>query len=213
MITYALEFAAFMAIIAWPLTLPALLLLLIGLIFLVIYCVKNRRNKKMWMGAGAVAVGVLLLVSLLVSAVKRESQPYSESAALRLYQSHQAAYDRVAAFMLEQAEADGGQSLIISYYLSGKWPEEIKREMNEVLNNWSLRCGNPRVSVRIPGSPSKDLPVLFEIYTGPEYIMGGETAYDVQYLVYILDSDNPKLYGETLVHLTGDWYLYTETNW
>ena len=211
MLTSALENVLFVsALMLGPLTLPVFLLLLVCALFLIVDMVKNREKKSVRIGAGVLAVFILLFAFVL----QREGQPYSPGEARRLYESRQTAYDAVALFMLEQAQENGERS----YYSNGlreEWPEEIEAELGKVLGSWSLRCGSPDVSAGSRGY-SNDLEVLFYIYAGPERDSGdGGTVYDLQYLLYAPNksrADTANSYTESLTHLTGDWYLYRTVN-
>lgn len=203
MLTGALQTVLFVSAFMWPVALPVLLGLVGGLIWLIIYAVRNWDKRSVRVGAGVLAVCVLLFTCVL----GMERQPYSESAARRLYERHQEAYDAVAAYLLEE----GG-----SYWATSReeWPEEIEAELNEVLTAY-LRCGSPHVSTGSLGWGGVPA-VQFRIYIGPEYDSGdGGPAYDLQYLAYCpnrsrLSGGNS--YTESLTHLTGDWYLYRTVN-
>lgn len=203
MLTDALQTVLFVSALMWPVTLPLLLGLVGGLIWLIVYAVRNWEKRSVQIGAGVLAACVLLFAC----ALGMERQPYSESAARRLYGRHQGAYDAVAAYLLEE----GG-----SYWVTSreKWPEGIEAELNEVLTAY-LRCGSPYVSSGSfdwGGVPA----VQFHIWSGAEYDSGdGGPAYDLQYLAYCpnrsrLSGGNS--YTENLIHLTGDWYLYRTVN-
>ncbi len=203
MLTETLEMILFVSVFMWPIALPLFLVLLGGLIYLTVYAVKNWKKRSVRIAAGVLAACVLLFVCVL----EMERQPYSESAARRLYERHQEAYDTVGAYLFEQ----GG-----SYWTSlrEEWPEEIAAELDEVLTAY-LRCGSSHAGVDgLDGGACRS--VLFEIYLGPEYDSGdGAPAQKLQYLAYCpnrsrLSGGNS--YTESLIHLTGDWYLYQTVN-
>ena len=107
MLTSALENVLFVsALMLRPLTLPVFLLLLVCALFLIVDMVKNREKKSVRIGAGVLAVFILLFAFVL----QREGQPYSPNEARRLSESRQTAYDAVALFMLEQAQENGERS-------------------------------------------------------------------------------------------------------
>ena len=199
MLTDAMETALFVSVFMWPIALPLLLGALGCSIYLIVYAIKNWKKRSVRIGAGVAAVCVLLFAGVLGV----ERQPYSESAARRLYERHQEAYDTVGAYLLEE----GG-----SYWTSlrEEWPEEIAAELGEVLTTY-LRCGSSHVSADgLDGGACRS--VLFEIYIGPESDSGdGGPAQELQYLAY--SPDRSSLNGgdsdtKSLTHLTGDWYLY-----
>lgn len=199
MLTETLGLVLFLSVVMWPIALPLFLVLLGVLIELIVYAVKNWKKRSVRIIAGVLAVCVLLFVCML----GMERQPYSENAARRLYERHQEAYDTVGAYLFEQ----GG-----SYWTSlrEEWPEEIVAELDEVLTAY-LRCGSSNVSIDfLEGGGCRS--VLFRIYIGPEYDSGdGAPAQELQYLAYCpsesrFSGGNP--YTESLIHLTGDWYLY-----
>ena len=203
MLTDALQTVLFVSALMWPVTLPLLLGLAGGLIWLIIYAVRNWEKRSVRIGAGVLAACALLSACVL----GMERQPYSESAARRLYERHQKAYDAVAVYLFEE----GG-----SYWVTSReeWPEEIAAELNEVLTAY-LRCGSPHVSTGSldwGGVPA----VQFRIYIGPEYDSGdGGPACDLQYLAYCPNGSclsGGNSYTESLTHLTGDWYLYRTVN-
>lgn len=203
MLTETLGLVLFLSVVMWPIALPLFLVLLGVLIELIVYAVKNWKKRSVRIIAGVLAVCVLLFVCTL----GMERQPYSENAARRLYERHQEAYDTVGAYLFEQ----GG-----SYWTSlrEEWPEEIVAELDEVLTAY-LRCGSSNVSIDfLEGGGCRS--VLFRIYIGPEYDSGdGGPAYDLQYLAYCPDRNGlsgGNSYTESLIHLTGDWYLYRTVN-
>lgn len=203
MLTETLGLVLFLSVVMWPIALPLFLVLLGGLIYLTVYAVKNWKKRSVRIAAGVLAACALLFVCVL----DMERQPYSESAARRLYENHQEAYDTVAAYVFER----GG-----SYWASirEEWPQEITGELDEVLTTY-LRSGSPEVHIDgLDGGACRS--VLFRIYIGPEYDSGdGSPAQTLQFLAYSpngsrFSSENP--YTESLTHLTGDWYLYRTVN-
>ena len=203
MLIDTLKMIVFVSVFMWPIALPLFLVLLGGLIYLTVYAVKNWKKRSVRIAAGVMAVCVLLFVC----ALDMESHPYSERAARRLYERHQEAYDTVAAYVFER----GG-----SYWANAReeWPQEITEELDEALTTY-LRCGSPEVHIDgLDGVACRS--VLFTIYIGPEYDSGdGSPAQTLQFLAYSpngsrFSSENP--YIESLIHLTGDWYLYRTVN-
>lgn len=203
MLIDTLKMIVFVSVLMWSIALPLFLVLLGGLIYLTVYVVKHWKKRSVQIVAGVLAACVLLFVCVL----DMERQPYSERAARRLYERHQEAYDAVGAYLFEQ----GG-----SYWTSlrEEWPEEIAAELDEVLTAY-LRCGSSNVSIGfLEGGGCRS--VLFEIYLGPEYDSGdGAPAQTLQFLAY---SPNRRRFRggnldtESLIHLTGDWYLYRTVN-
>lgn len=195
MISNFLGLILFVSVVMWPVALPLFLILLAGAVWLFVYIIKNWKRKSSRVIAGVVGCCILLLVL----ALWRERQPYSEGAARRLYESHREAYDAVAGALW----VEGG-----SYWQSDReiWPEKVAVEMEEVLELWSLRTGSPRVYAE--GSRTGGIEaVRFCIYDGPEYDSGDGCWWsDSQYLVYIPDKSG-QAGSKSMIHLTGDWYL------
>lgn len=203
MLTETLGLVLFLSVAMWPIALPLFLVLLGGLIYLTVYAVKHWEKRSVRVAAGVLAACVLLFVCVL----DMERQPYSERAARRLYERHQEAYDTVGAYLFEQ----GG-----SYWTSlrEEWPEEIAAELDEVLTAY-LRSGSPEVHIDgLDGGAYRS--VLFRIYIGPEYDSGdGAPAQTLQFLAYSPNRSRFRggnLDTESLIHLTGDWYLYRTVN-
>lgn len=192
--------AAFLLVFTWPFWLG---LFLLGIVAVIVHW---RRSRAARGGAAALVLAAALLFLIFYI----PSTPYTTLTARLFYEGRREDYNAVAEYILSQGERSGLYEWNEERIL---WPEEIHDCVERVLHRWTGRTEVPNIHWGEEWDGQQV--ILFHIWSGNKRDSGdGGWAYDDQYLAYApggesVAFENPNT--ERLEHLTGDWYLYTET--